>query len=138
MQVMPAIDLRGGRVVRLAQGDYERESGYAVDPVALANAHALAGACWLHVVDLDGARDGQGANLRTIAALAGAEPTMRVQAGGGVRGEDDLARLFDAGVARVVVGSLAVRAPDTVAQWIGRHGAERIVVALDTRLQAGA
>lgn len=138
MQIIPAIDLRGGRVVRLKQGDYARETRYADDPVELAATYADAGARWLHVVDLDGARDGHLANLRTIAALAQADSTLRVQAGGGVRGEDDLQQLFDAGVARVVVGSLAVRAPATVEQWIVRYGSQRIVVALDARFDGRA
>jgi phosphoribosylformimino-5-aminoimidazole carboxamide ribotide isomerase len=138
VQIIPAIDLRGGRVVRLEQGDYARESQFAVDPVELARGHAVSGARWLHVVDLDGARDGHLANLRTIAALAKADDSLRVQAGGGVRGEDDLRRLIDAGVTRVVVGSLAVRAPETVQDWMARHGPERIVVALDARFDGSA
>lgn len=138
MQIIPAIDLRGGRVVRLAQGDYQRESAFAFDPLELACGHARAGANWLHVVDLDGARDGQLENLRTITALARADSALRVQAGGGVRGEADLRRLFDAGVARVVVGSMAVREPETVQDWIVRHGAQRIVVALDARFDGTA
>ena len=131
MQIIPAIDLREGRVVRLAQGDYARETRYPVDPLQLACAYLDAGARWLHVVDLDGARAGYLHNLRVIAAIANSG--LSLQAGGGVRNEDDLKRLFDAGVARVVVGSVAVTDPDRVEKWISRHGAERICVALDTR-----
>lgn len=131
MQIIPAIDLREGRVVRLAQGDYARATQYAADPLMLAREYAAAGARWLHVVDLDGARLGAFENLTVIETLVHAG--MHVQAGGGVRGEADVTRLFDAGVARVVVGSVAVRSPDIVEAWIMRHGAERICVALDTR-----
>ncbi len=131
MQIIPAIDLRAGGVVRLAQGDYARETRYPVAPAALARDYAAAGASWLHVVDLDGARAGTLENLHTIKALSGT--ALRIQAGGGVRDERDVLRLFDAGVARVVVGSVAVREPDAVEGWIARHGAERICVALDTR-----
>ena len=134
MQIIPAIDLRAGGVVRLAQGDYARETRYPVEPLALARDYAAAGARWLHVVDLDGARAGAFENLHTIRALAGT--ALRIQAGGGVRDERDVLRLFDAGVTRVVVGSLAVREPEAVEGWIARHGAERICVALDTRADA--
>jgi phosphoribosylformimino-5-aminoimidazole carboxamide ribotide isomerase len=134
VEIIPAIDLRAGGVVRLAQGDYARETRYPVEPLELARAYAAAGARWLHVVDLDGARAGTLENLRTIEALAGTP--LHIQAGGGVRDEKGVQRLFDAGVARVVVGSVAVSAPDSVEQWLSRHGAERICVALDTKADA--
>ena len=102
MQIIPAIDLRAGRVVRLAQGDYARETRYAPGALDLAQAYARSGATWLHVVDLDGARSGALENLRVIEAIAGGG--LRLQAGGGVRGAADVERLFDAGVERVVVG----------------------------------
>jgi phosphoribosylformimino-5-aminoimidazole carboxamide ribotide isomerase len=136
-QVIPAIDLRGGRVVRLRQGDYARETVYAKDPVVLAQGYAEAGAGWLHVVDLDGARSGMFANLAVIEAIA-RNSTLKVQAGGGVRTTDDIRRLYAAGVARVVVGSVAVADPVATAIWIGEFGAERLVLALDARHQAGA
>lgn len=134
MQIIPAIDLRAGRIVRLAQGDYARVTHYDVAPLELARRYAGAGARWLHVVDLDGARSGALENLRVIESLAAAG--MAVQAGGGVRGEDDVQRLFDAGVARVVVGSAAVQSPRLVEQWLVRLGAERLCIALDTRADA--
>lgn len=129
--VYPAIDVRDGRVVRLRQGDYDRETRYADDPFALAMRYADAGAQWLHLVDLDAARTGGytlGALLRRIAN----DGRLRVQTGGGVRDEDGVRALFDLGASRVVVGSLSVRAPQLVESWIASHG-ERIVVALDTR-----
>lgn len=136
-QVIPAIDLRGGRVVRLRQGDYARETVFADDPVELARRYAGAGAQWLHVVDLDGARSGRFENLAVIEAIAGTR-LLKVQAGGGVRSTDDLQRLYAAGVARVVVGSLAVRDPGATAIWINQFEPERLVLALDVRQMAGA
>jgi phosphoribosylformimino-5-aminoimidazole carboxamide ribotide isomerase len=129
--VIPAIDLREGRVVRLRQGDYGQQTTYDFEPRELARRYAAAGADWLHVVDLDGARSGRLDNLRVIEAIA--RDGMHVQAGGGVRGEDDLRRLFDAGVSRAVVGSVAIREPALVGAWLGQYGATRITVALDTR-----
>ncbi|GAB3036236.1 1-(5-phosphoribosyl)-5-[(5-phosphoribosylamino) methylideneamino]imidazole-4-carboxamide isomerase [Oleiagrimonas citrea] len=134
--VYPAIDLREGRVVRLYQGDYARQTEYAIEPLQLAHEYAGEGAKWLHVVDLDGARNGQPTNLSTLTALAHAG--LKVQAGGGVRGEDDVRRLFDAGVTRVVVGSVAVRDPQRVIGWLERFGSERLTLALDTRWRDGS
>ncbi|WHZ19083.1 MAG: Phosphoribosylformimino-5-aminoimidazole carboxamide ribotide isomerase [Rhodanobacteraceae bacterium] len=136
-EVIPAIDLRGGRVVRLRQGDYARETMFPYDPVKLAQAYADDGARRLHVVDLDGARSGRFENLGVIENIVKACP-LDVQAGGGVRDSDDLRRLYSAGVARVVVGSVAVRDPDVVADWIGQFGAERLVLALDVRREGEA
>jgi phosphoribosylformimino-5-aminoimidazole carboxamide ribotide isomerase len=129
--VIPAIDLREGRVVRLRQGDYAQQTTYEFAPQALAQRYADAGAAWLHVVDLDGARSGSLDNLQVIEAIA--RQGMKVQAGGGVRGEDDLRRLFDAGVSRVVLGSVAIREPAMVGVWLGQYGAEHLTIALDTR-----
>lgn len=131
VEVIPAIDLRGGQVVRLRQGDYAQETRYGTLPSELAARYVQAGARWLHVVDLDGAREGDLANFSVIEALAKAG--MRVQAGGGVRAEEDVRRLFDAGVSRVVVGSTAIREPERVAAWLAAQGADRFTIALDTR-----
>jgi len=133
--VYPAIDLRGGHVVRLRQGDYEAETRYATDPIDVARRYADAGATWIHVVDLDAARDGAMRHREVIAAIA-RDTGLSVQAGGGVRAEADVEALLAAGVSRVVVGSLAVREPARVAGWIERYGAERICVALDARADA--
>ena len=130
-EVIPAIDLRDGCVVRLEQGDYARQTVYPVDPCELARRYAAAGACWLHVVDLDGARSGRLRNLAAVEAMAA--HGLRVQAGGGVRSEADLRRLFDVGVQRVVLGSVAIREPERVADWLAAYGAERLTLALDTR-----
>jgi phosphoribosylformimino-5-aminoimidazole carboxamide ribotide isomerase len=129
--VIPAIDLRAGQVVRLRQGDYAQQTTYASNPLELAERYAAEGAQWLHVVDLDGARSGNLDNLGVIEAMA--RVGLNVQAGGGVRERDDLARLYQAGVARVVLGSVAIRDPELVASWLAEFGAERLTLALDTR-----
>jgi phosphoribosylformimino-5-aminoimidazole carboxamide ribotide isomerase len=133
--VIPAIDLRQGRVVRLRQGDYAQQTTYEVEPLALAQRYADAGAAWLHVVDLDGARAGGLDNLKVIEAIA--RTGLRVQAGGGVRDSGDLRRLLDAGVSRAVLGSVAIREPSLVGLWLDQCGPERLTIALDTRRADG-
>ncbi len=130
MIVIPAIDLRGGRVVRLEQGDYSRETAYARDPVELALGFQNAGASLLHIVDLDGARSGEQANLAVIREIC-RQVTIPVQTGGGVRSETDLQKRLDAGVSRVVVGSLCVEDTDQVCRWLNGTYRERIVAGLD-------
>lgn len=131
----PAIDVREGRVVRLAQGDFARETRYADDPLAIAKRYAEAGARWLHLVDLDAARAGGYTLVRLLERIV-AETGLRVQTGGGVREGVDIARMLSAGAERVVVGSRAVRLPVRVVEWIAHFGAERVAVALDTRADA--
>lgn len=126
----PAIDVRDGRVVRLQQGDYARETRYADDPFELACGYAGQGAAWLHLVDLDAARDGGYAQLDLLARIKAAT-TLKVQTGGGIRDEAGVEALFAAGVDRVVVGSLAIREPDRVKGWLKHFGPERITLALD-------
>ena len=114
-ELYAAIDLRAGRAVRLVQGDYARETVYGDDPVAIARSFADQGATWVHVVDLDAARSGDAVNRAVVAAIAAAVTGLaRVQTGGGVRTVDDARALADAGVARVVMGSAAVRDPSLV------------------------
>lgn len=130
--VYPALDIRDGRVVRLLQGDYDRQTSYGDDVLPRARAFAAAGAGWMHLVDLDAARAGG----YTLAPLLGdiVQGTgLKVQTGGGVRGRDDVARILDAGAARVVVGSLAVRESAAVLGWLDEFGPERLTIALDTR-----
>lgn len=127
----PAIDLRGGRCVRLLRGDYARETVYGDDPVAVARGYARAGVEWIHVVDLDAARSGTATNLDAIRSVAAAVP-CRVEAGGGVRDAVAARRLLDAGVARVVVGTAAVERPELVQELCGAHPG-RIAVGLDAR-----
>ena len=130
--VYPAIDVRGGAVVRLLKGDYDQETRYPGDPVEVAIQYARSGARWLHLVDLDAARAGGYTLLDTLESIVDRTGLM-VQTGGGVRCEEDVQRILDAGATRVVVGSLAVREPETVVGWIERFGPEQITVALDTR-----
>jgi len=116
IELYPAIDLRGGQVVRLRQGDYADETIYGDDPIAVAQSFAAAGATWIHIVDLDAAKSGDPVNrpiIQSVARAVGA--TARVQTGGGVRSVDDARELSDAGVARVVMGSAAVADPTLVA-----------------------
>lgn len=130
--VYPAIDVREGRVVRLRQGDYARETRYDSDPLELARRHADAGASWLHLVDLDAARAG-GYTLLPLLQRIKAATGLNVQTGGGVRSESDVQALLAAGADRVVVGSLAVSGRKRVAEWIERHGSARMTIALDAR-----
>jgi phosphoribosylformimino-5-aminoimidazole carboxamide ribotide isomerase len=145
MLLIPAIDLRAGRCVRLYQGDFAAETLYPADPRGLVSRYRERGATWLHVVDLDGARDGVAGNRELIAELATAATAgssragataLRLQVGGGVRTASAIEDLLDAGVARVVVGSAALERTNEVVAWLERFGAERIVLAFDVRMQA--
>jgi phosphoribosylformimino-5-aminoimidazole carboxamide ribotide isomerase len=133
MILIPAIDLRDGRCVRLFQGDFAAETRYEPTPQELLLRYRDFGASWLHVVDLDGARGGVLANRSIILALA-AQRVMHLQVGGGIRSVDAIEDLFAQGVARVVVGSTAVERPDEVSDWLLRYGPERICLAFDVRL----
>ncbi len=129
LPLYPAIDLRGGRCVRLYQGDYDRETAYGDDPVGQAEAFAAAGAGWLHVVDLDAARTGDPVNRPVIAAICAAVE-VPVQAGGGVRDASAAGALADLGVSRVVMGTAALEHPERVADVASR---QRVAVGLDAR-----
>lgn len=130
--VYPALDIREGRVVRLLQGDYAQQTTYGDDPLPRAQAFAAAGASWMHLVDLDAARAG-GYTLAPLLAAIAAQTGLKVQTGGGVRSREDVARILDAGAARVVVGSVSVREPDTVIGWLREFGPDRLTIALDAR-----
>ena len=133
-ELLPAIDLRGGRVVRLRQGDFARETAYADDPVAVARAFADGGSRWLHVVDLDGAQAGepvQAGVVETILAAVGS--WVSCQVAGGLRTPESVRAVLAAGAARVVVGTAALRDPAFAGGLVRQHGPERIVVALDVR-----
>ncbi|MGH9051121.1 MAG: 1-(5-phosphoribosyl)-5-[(5-phosphoribosylamino)methylideneamino]imidazole-4-carboxamide isomerase [Acidimicrobiia bacterium] len=136
MELLPAIDLRGGRCVRLRQGDYAAETVYDDDPVAVARRFAAAGARWIHVVDLDAARTGEPANLAVVEAICAAVP-CRVQAGGGVRSAEAAGALLASGVARVVVGTAAVETPELVDDLCVLHPG-KVAVGLDARGRAVA
>lgn len=135
MELIPAIDLRGGHVVRLLHGDFGQETKYLVPPGELYERYVSLGARRLHVVDLDGARDGERSNRDAIAQLA-ARGTLALQVGGGLRTDAAVEELFACGVKRAVIGSLAATDPERVAGWIEQHGPECIVLALDVRLDA--
>jgi phosphoribosylformimino-5-aminoimidazole carboxamide ribotide isomerase len=130
-QLYPSIDVRGGHVVRLRQGDYDRETSYGDDAVGVANGYADAGAEWIHVVDLDAARSGAPSNRSVLATIAEAVGRRAaIQAGGGVRSVDDAVELAEAGVTRVVMGSAAVTDPSLVEMVAARVP---VAVALDHR-----
>lgn len=135
MFLIPALDLRAGRVVRLQQGDYARETRYDDAALERARLYQDSGARLLHLVDLDAARDGGEGNLQTIAAICAALP-IPVQTGGGVRGIDDVRRRLEVGAGRIVIGSVCVRTPQTVCDWLTEFGPERIVAGLDVRRAA--
>ena len=135
MMLIPSIDLRGGRCVRLLRGDFAAETRYDLEPHELLQRYRALGASWLHVVDLDGAREGALANGGVIAQLA-SQQGVSLQVGGGIRQAADVAALLEHGVARVVVGSAAVERPDEVRRWLRQLGPERICLAFDVRLDA--
>jgi phosphoribosylformimino-5-aminoimidazole carboxamide ribotide isomerase len=133
-EILPAIDLRGGRVVRLQRGDFERETTYEVEPVDVAVSFASAGASWLHVVDLDGARSGVPTHQRVIAAIVEAVgERISVEVAGGLRDDGAVAGSFASGAARVVVGTAALEDPAWVGRLVDAHGSARIAVAIDVR-----
>lgn len=132
MELIPAIDIRNGRCVRLLRGEFDRETRYDLDPRELARGYRRAGARWLHIVDLDGAASGTRGNAGLIAEIA-ASAELSVQLGGGIRSEGSLVEALDC-ADRVVIGSLAVAEPETVLSWLERFGPERIVLGLDVRL----
>ena len=133
MLLIPAIDLRQGRCVRLFQGDFGAETRYEHEPHELLVRYRSLGASWLHVVDLDGAKDGALANRAIIVALA-SQRAVRIQVGGGVRSAATIDDLLRQGVSRVVVGSTAVEQPEQVTEWLVRYGPDRICLAFDVRL----
>lgn len=131
MQIFPAIDLRGGQVVRLYQGDYDQETVYAADPCAVARDFLAAGARYLHVVDLDGARDGTLANYETIAALV-RQGGLYIEVGGGIRTEERIRRYLDLGVGRCILGTIAVKDFAFTERMAKKYG-DRIAVGVDAR-----
>lgn len=131
MQIFPAIDLRGGQVVRLYQGDYDKETIYGQDPCAAARDFLAAGAKYLHVVDLDGARDGTLANFDSIAAIA-KQGGLYMEVGGGIRTEERIRQYLDLGVSRCILGTVAVKDFDFTARMAQKYGGQ-IAVGVDAR-----
>jgi phosphoribosylformimino-5-aminoimidazole carboxamide ribotide isomerase len=137
-ELLPAIDLRGGRVVRLEQGSFERETVFGDQPAATASQFRRAGARWVHVVDLDGAKSGRRVQDAVIAdivraATVGGGYPLQVQVAGGLRGRDSVADALAAGASRVVLGTAALKDPGLVTDLVTSHGSDGIAVALDVR-----
>lgn len=133
--IIPALDLIDGKVVRLHQGDYGQQRDYGNDPLPRLQDYQQQGGEVLHLVDLTGAKDPAARQFPLLRKLL-AGVSVPVQVGGGIRSEDDVAALLEAGAARVVIGSTAVRQPDVVKQWFTRFGADALVLALDVRIAA--
>lgn len=131
--IIPAIDLIDGCVVRLHQGDYGARRDYGEDPLTRLQRYQASGAQLLHIVDLTGAKDPKARQIPLLRALLGSL-SIPVQTGGGIRSADDVRSLLDAGAARVVVGSAAVKRTDEVAGWMKTFGADKLVLALDVRI----
>ena len=131
MQIFPAIDLSGGQVVRLYQGDYDKMTVYGADPCAVAREFTAAGAGYLHVVDLDGAKEGTLANFDTIAAIA-EQGGLYMEVGGGIRTEERTQRSLDLGVGRCILGTIAVKDFEFTARMARTYG-DRIAVGVDAR-----
>ena len=136
MHLIPAIDLRRGRCVRLLRGDFTHETEYDADPANLAATYRDLGAAWLHVVDLDGAEQHGPGNRGIIGQLA-AQGALKMQVGGGLRDIAMVMQMLELGVARVVIGSAAVTGVEAVRGWLERFGPERVALAFDVRLDAG-
>ena len=136
MRLIPAIDLRAGHCVRLLHGDFDAETRYPDDPYSLLAKYREAGADWLHIVDLDGARDGSLGNRAIIVELA-ALKAVNLQVGGGLRNTAALAQMLDAGVGRAVIGSAAVTQVEQVQEWLAHFGAERLTLAFDVSIDNG-
>jgi len=131
--LIPSIDLRGGHCVRLLKGEFHAETRYEVDPLELLNRYADAGVRWLHLVDLDGARDGTPGNRELIRRMA-SQPRIRIQLGGGLRTRALAEEALAAGVSRVVIGSAAVENPALLRELLAAHGAEAVNLAIDVRV----
>ncbi|MFN3879531.1 MAG: 1-(5-phosphoribosyl)-5-[(5-phosphoribosylamino)methylideneamino]imidazole-4-carboxamide isomerase [Brevundimonas sp.] len=136
MLIYPAIDLKDGVCVRLMHGKFDQVTQYDEQPAARLTAFATEGAQWIHIVDLDGAEAGEARQHGLIGELTQAID-VKIQSGGGVRGANDVAKLLDAGVSRVVVGSLAVTQPNDVAAWLKGFGVEQITLAFDVKIEDG-
>lgn len=132
IELYPAIDMRGGKCVRLFKGDYNQETVYAESPFEMAKTFACQGAKWIHMVDLDGAKDEKRIHDKDVIRAA-TELGVNVQIGGGIRTEEDVKYYLDNGVARVIIGSLAIQQPELAVSMIQRFGAEKIVIGLDAK-----
>lgn len=132
MEIIPAIDIIDGKCVRLTQGDFTQSKVYVDDPLEAALRFAAAGLTRLHMVDLDGARAGRVANLKSLERVA-KETNLTIDFGGGIKSAEDLKTVFDAGASMACIGSVAVQKPSTFAEWIEHHGAEKFILGADVR-----
>ncbi|PKB60167.1 MAG: 1-(5-phosphoribosyl)-5-[(5-phosphoribosylamino)methylideneamino]imidazole-4-carboxamide isomerase [SAR202 cluster bacterium Ae2-Chloro-G2] len=132
MEVIPAIDIRAGRCVRLIQGDYSKETIFADNPMEMAIKWESEGAEYLHIIDLDGAKDGSAVNMDVISKIC-ADSAARIQVGGGIRDYETAARYMDVGVSRVIMGTSAVDRTDELERILKSIGAESLVVSVDAR-----
>ena len=132
MLIIPAIDIIDGKCVRLRQGDYGQKTVYATSPAEVAKQFAEAGFTFLHVVDLLGAKEKKIVNWESIASII-AIPGLHVEVGGGIRTTDDIKKLLEIGVSRVVIGSVAAKSPELVEYWMKQFGAEKIVIGMDVK-----
>lgn len=132
MLVIPGIDLIDGKVVRLTHGDYDRKTEYGLDPIEVAAQFAEAGAPWIHVVDLTGAKEGRPLQLELFARIVKSQPNVRFQIGGGIRGMEALEAALRAGASRVVVGTALVKDPKFAVEAFRLHG-EAVVAGVDTK-----
>lgn len=133
MIVIPAIDLKGGLCVRLFQGEFDQQTDYSNDPVSVAREFATLGCPILHMVDLDGARSGEQTNRGIVSQVAD-QTAFKIQLGGGIRNTETVRSWLTGGVSRCVIGSLAVNEADLVKGWLAEFGSDRIVLALDVRI----
>lgn len=135
MRIIPAIDLKDGKCVRLLKGDFDRTTEYSSDPAAVGRRFSQLAVEDLHIVDLDGARSGTQFNDEIVAVIA-RESGLTVQLGGGIRNREDISRWLETGVSRCVLGSVAITEPARVREWLGEFGGDAIVLALDVRLDS--
>ncbi|ETI68018.1 1-(5-phosphoribosyl)-5-[(5-phosphoribosylamino)methylideneamino]imidazole-4-carboxamide isomerase [Neobacillus vireti] len=132
MTIYPAIDMRGGNCVRLLQGDYDQETIYGDSPFDMARSFAAEGAGWIHMVDLDGAKDGKRVNDRFVIEAAQTLNGVKIQVGGGIRSEEDILHYLEKGVDRVIIGSVAVSKPEFAIEMIKKYG-RQIVIGIDAK-----
>lgn len=132
MKIIPAIDIIGGKCVRLSQGDYNQKTVYNEHPLEVAKMFEASGITHLHLVDLDGAKSAKVVNWKVLEIIAN-QTSLKIDFGGGVKSDEDIKGVFDAGANQVTAGSIAVKSPETVARWIASYGAERIILGADVR-----
>lgn len=132
IDIIPAIDIIGGKCVRLEQGDYSVKKIYHENPLGIAKAFEDAGIKRLHLVDLDGARAGHVTNIKVLSDITSATK-LKVDFGGGIKTDDDIQRVFESGAEMVTIGSIAFTSPDKLNSWMGRYGSERIILGADVK-----